>query len=135
MVQPGVARTFMADPIAADTGFLARFLICEPPSTIGTRLQAAVCYEPAALAGFDARLREILDTQLPMDAETRELSRIIPLSREARALLVAFADEVEEAQAPGGAFAHVTGHASKAAEHAARIAGVLTAWRDLRAPA
>jgi hypothetical protein len=31
--------------------------------------------------------------------------------------------------------AHVTGHASKAAEHAARISGVLTAWGDLRAPA
>ena len=96
MVQPGVARAFMADPMAADTGFLPRFLICEPPSTIGTRLQAAVCYEPAALADFEARLREILDTPLPMDAETRELQpRVIPLSREARAQLVAFADRVE----------------------------------------
>ena len=40
MVQPGVARGFMADPLAADTGFLPRFLICEPPSAIGTRMQA-----------------------------------------------------------------------------------------------
>ena len=31
MVQPTVARAFMADPLAADTGFLPRFLICEPP--------------------------------------------------------------------------------------------------------
>ena len=30
MVQPGVARDFMADPMAADTGFLPRFLICAP---------------------------------------------------------------------------------------------------------
>lgn len=135
MVQPGVARAFMADPMAADTGFLPRFLICEPPSTIGTRLQSAVCHEPAALASFEARLREILETPLPMDAETRELQpRAIPLSREARAQLVAFADRVEGEQLPGGAYAHVTGHASKAAEQAARIAGVLTAWRNLRAP-
>ena len=30
IVQPGVARDFMADPMAADTGFLPRFLMCEP---------------------------------------------------------------------------------------------------------
>ena len=40
MVQPSVARIFMADPLAVDTGFLPRFLICEPQSTIGSRLQA-----------------------------------------------------------------------------------------------
>lgn len=136
MVQPGVAHAFMSDPTAADTGFLPRFLICEPPSTIGTRLQSAVRYDPAALADFETRLQEILDTPLPMDAETCELvPRVIPLSREARAQLVAFADRVEKEQGPGGAYAYVTGYASKAAEHAARIAGVLTAWRDLHASA
>ncbi len=36
-------------------------------------------------------------------------------------------------QAPGGDLAHITGYASKAAEQAARIAGVLTLWRDLDA--
>jgi hypothetical protein len=71
-----------------------------------------------------------------MDAETRELQpRVIPLSREARAQLATFADHVEAEQLPGRAYAYVTGSASKAAEQAARIAGVLTAWRDLHAPA
>jgi hypothetical protein len=42
---------------------------------------------------------------------------------------------VEASQAPGGEFAHVTGYASKAAEQAARIAGVLILWRDLNAAA
>ena len=50
------------------------------------------------------------------------------------ALLVAFADAIETAQAPGGNLAHITGAASKAAEQAARIAGMLTLWRDLDAP-
>lgn len=135
MVQPGVARAFMADPMAADTGFLPRFLICEPPSTIGTRLQSAVRQDGFALPSFGARLRAILDRPLPMDPETRELGpRILPLSREARTLLAGFSDAVEAAQAPGGEFAHVTGYASKAAEQACRIAGVLTAWADLDAP-
>jgi len=135
MVQPGVARAFMADPMAADTGFLPRFLICEPPSTIGTRLQSLTRHDGFALASFADRLRSILNRPMPMDRETRELQpRILSLSPEARALLVGFSDAVEVAQAPGGEYAHVTGYASKAAEQACRIAGVLTAWGDLDAP-
>jgi hypothetical protein len=135
MVQPVVARGFMADPLADGTGFLPRFLTCEPASTIGTRLHAKARPDPAALAAFSGRLRHILDTPLPMDPETRELApRALPLAPGARGLLVQFSDAIEMAQAPGGDLAHVTGYASKAAEHACRIAGVLTLWRDLHAP-
>lgn len=134
MVQPGVARAFMADPMACDTGFLPRFLICEPASTIGTRLQANTRRDDGALAAFAERLREILETPLPMDPETRELHpRHLSLSPDARALLVAFSDTIEAEQANGGTLVHVRGYASKAAEQAARIAGVVTLWRDLNA--
>jgi hypothetical protein len=135
MVQPTVARVFMADPLAADTGFLPRFLICEPPSAIGTRMHANIRRDDLALASLGGRLRDILESPLPMDPETRELKpRTLPLAPEARALLVAFSDVIETAQAPGGHLQHITGTASKAAEQAARIAGVLTLWRDLQAP-
>lgn len=136
MVQPGVARGFMADPLAADTGFLPRFLICEPPSAIGTRMQANARRDEMALSSFAGRLRDILESPLPMESETRELQpRILPLAPEARALLVAFSDAIEAAQAPRADLVHITGTASKAAEQAARIAGVPTLWRDLHAPA
>jgi hypothetical protein len=135
MVQPGVALAFMADPMAADTGFLPRFLICEPPSTIGTRLHALTRRDDTALAGFSGQLRRILETPLPMDPDTRELTpRTLPLDGDARALLVGFSDTIEQAQAPDGDLAHVTGYASKAAEQAVRIAAVLTLWGDLSAP-
>ncbi len=135
MVQPGVARAFMADPMAGDTGFLPRFLISEPPSAIGTRLHALTRHDETGLASFSGRLRDVLDTPMPMEPETRELlPRTLTLSARARALLVAFSDVIEAAQAPGGGLAYVTGYASKAAEQAARIAGVLTLWRDLHAP-
>lgn len=134
MVQPTVARSFMADPLAADTGFLPRFLMCEPPSAIGTRMQANARRDDMALAAFADRLRVILDTALPMDEATRELQpRILGLAPDARTLLAGFADAIEAAQAPGGDLAHVTGTASKAAEQAARIAGVLTLWADINA--
>ncbi len=134
MVQPTVARAFMADPLAADTGFLPRFLMCEPTSAIGTRMQANTRRNDMAMESFARRLSNILDTPLPMDLETRELQpRILSLAPDARALLVAFSDAIEAAQASGGDLAHITGTASKTAEQAARIAGVLTLWRDLEA--
>jgi hypothetical protein len=133
-VQPTVARAFMADPLAADTGFLPRFLICEPPSEIGFRMQANARLDDTALNAFSERLRAILETEMPMDPETRALEpRRLRLNPEARTLLVGFADAIEAAQRPGGDLAHITGTASKAAEQAARIAGVLTLWRDLNA--
>lgn len=134
MVQPGVARAFMADPMAADTGFLPRFLISEPPSTIGTRLHALTRRGEIGLAAFSGRLRDVLETPMPINPDTRELlPRTLALSPSAKALLVSFSDAIEAAQAPAGSLAHVTGYASKAAEQAARIAGVLTLWRDLHA--
>ncbi len=134
MVQPGVARAFMSDPMAGDTGFLPRFLICEPVSTIGTRLHALTNTDDGSLAAFSNRLRDILQTPLPMDPDTRELTpRQVRLSRDAKALLDTFSDAIETAQGAIGNLSHVTGYASKAAEQAARIAGVLTLWRNLDA--
>lgn len=135
MAQPTVARAFMADPLAADTGFLPRFLICEPPSAIGTRLHETARNDWRAVSSFRDRLSAILECGLPMDLESRELQpRCLALSIEAQEMLVRFSDSVERAQCPGGDLANITGTASKAAEQAARIAGVMTLWRDLDAP-
>lgn len=134
MAQPTVARAFMADPLAADTGFLPRFLICEPPSAIGTRLHESARNDWTAISSFSARLRTILDSAMPIDAETGELQpRCLSLSADAREMLVRFSDSVERAQCPDGEMSNITGTASKAAEQAARIAGVITLWRDLDA--
>lgn len=109
MVQPSVARAFMTDPMAADTGFLPRFLICEPPSAIGTRLNGTMRPDTGALDDFAMRMRTILDTP-SMDAETRALApRKLALSDDAKALPMPFHDTIERAPAKGGDLAHVTG--------------------------
>ena len=134
MMQPDVARPLLADGLATGTGFLPRFLITEPPSTIGTRLSAKAQRDGPALWRHGNRLRAILDTPLPMDPDSRELTpRQLPLSADAREKLVVFADRIETHQRPGGTLAQITGFASKAAEQAARIAAVLTLWQDLDA--
>jgi hypothetical protein len=124
----------MADPLAVDTGFLPRFLMCEPQSTIGSRLQANTKHNDIELEVFGNRLRAILEIEMPMDAETRELQpRVLGLASDARELVAAFSDAVEQAQGAGGSLAHITGTASKIAEQACRIAGVLTLWQDINA--
>ncbi len=134
MVQPIVARQFLADPMASGQGFLPRFLITEPPSTIGTRFHADVHSGGDGLQDFSDRLRAILSTPLRMDVETRELlPRTLSLSQAARERLIAFSDDIERRQAHGGDLAHVSGFGSKAAEQACRIAGVLTLWESLKA--
>ena len=136
MAQPVAARPLLADPQAAGQGFLARFLITEPPSTIGTRTRRG--FSPSsteAIAGFKARLMAILETPLPTGSTPQELAPArLPLSEDAHELLSRFYTAVERSQAPGGEMEHVRPYASKAAEQATRIAGVLTLWSDLTAP-
>lgn len=136
MLQPVAARPLLSDPQASGQGFLARFLMTEPPSAIGTRLRRG--HSPVsdmALSAFTARIAAILATPLPVDDNPQELSpRRLPLSHAAKELLWRFYEAVEASQAAGRQMEHVRSYGSKAAEQAARIAGVLMLWADLEAP-
>jgi hypothetical protein len=133
-MQPTILRRFTEDGLADDTGFSARFLICQPKSNIGERLHGEVKSNPTAKAAYEARMQAILSEALPIDEHTGALKpRLLPLSPEAKELLVAFADELEKRQAAHGDLSNVTAAASKASEQAARIAAVLTLWSDLEA--
>jgi len=138
MVQPVAARPLLADPVASGQGFLARFLICEPESTIGHRLSRVFRPESdTAIAAFSAKLRTLLETGLPLREGTQnELEPYsLELSTEARELLLEYYDHTERAQSDGGSMAHIRPYASKSAEQAARIAGVLTLWKNKDAKA
>ena len=136
MLQPVAARPLLSDPQAGGTGFLARFLLTEPASHIGGRLQRG--HSPAsdfAIQAFGARLAAILHAEMPTPGHPQELvPRRLPLAAQARELLWRFHEAVERAQAAGGPMEQVRAYASKAVEQAARIAGVLTLWADLDAP-
>jgi len=135
MAQPVAAQLLLADPLALGHGFLARFLICDPPSAIGTRVRRG--HDPKSedgLAAFTARLMTILRTPMPTTENQQELAPTrLPLSAAAKDLLWTFHETVERDQAPGGRLESVRAFASKSAEQAARIAGVLTLWADLNA--
>ncbi|MTH77563.1 YfjI family protein [Paracoccus aestuariivivens] len=136
MAQPIAARPLLADPQASGQGFLARFLITEPPSLIGTRLRRGHdAGSDLSVAAFAERLSQILATPMPTGDNPQELAPArLPLSAGAKELLWRFYEAAEKSQATGGQMEHVRAYASKSAEQAARIAGVLTLWTDLNSP-
>ena len=136
-MQPVAAEALLSDPMANGQGLLARFLTCRPASRIGTRLRMAKdAKAEAGIVSFAARIRSLLSRDLPLADGTRnELAPpVLPMSQEAREVLTAFGREVEKAQAPGGHFEDARAFASKTAEHAARLAAVLTIYSDPDAP-
>ena len=128
MMQPLVASELFSDPIYMDQGFLARVLCAWPESTAGHRryVHADPALEPA-LQRYWAVLSGLLNTPYPLRPDSRnELQpRLVPLSADAKRVWVAYADCIESQLADGQPLETLRGFASKAAEHAARIAGVL----------
>ena len=137
MMQPLVASELFTDPIYTDQGFLARVLCAWPESTAGNRryVHADPTTDPAMQRYWNT-LTTLLNRVYPLRPETRnELQpRCIPLSAKAKAVWVAYADTIETQLAVGQPLETVRGFASKSAEHAARIAGVLALIQDVNAP-
>ena len=136
MAQPIAARPMLADPVASGQGFLARFLICEPASAIGTRTRRG--YDEISdthIIRFSEKLRALLETEPPLkEANSQELEPpVLVLSSGARELLFEFYEATEIGQIDGGKYASIRPYASKSAEQAARIAGVLSLWDSLEA--
>jgi hypothetical protein len=136
MAQPDVAAIWFNDRLLIDQGLLSRVLATAPEPASGTRMH----HEPsprsdAALKRYGARLLSILERPLPLATGTRnELApRKLPLSADARRLLIAFTDHIEVRLGTGGELAPVRGLANKLPEHAARIAAVLTLINDSEA--
>ncbi|MFC3060468.1 DUF3987 domain-containing protein [Paenirhodobacter populi] len=80
-------------------------------------------------------LRVKLTRSRPTGDNPQELAPVrLPLSQGARELLWRFYQAGEAAQATGRQMEHVRSYGSKAAEQAARIAGVQTLWGGVEAP-
>lgn len=137
MMQPIVARPFLSDPLFKGQGFLARVLLAAPTSLAGKRWfndGAASPYAIRALRRFYGSVDRLLKMPLVVDSATGGL-RLPALSIEgpAKKKLIKFYDELEAEQGADGALREVREWASKAAEHACRIAGVIAMLNDPKA--
>lgn len=133
MVQPEIASVFLSDRLFLSQGFLSRFLVSFPPSTMGTRhWQDSLPESDMALQQYSDRLVSILKRPMPLKEGTQnELSPItIPLSPKAREAWIAFYNVIESQLGPHGALREISGFANKAPEHAARLACAMVYFED-----
>jgi hypothetical protein len=137
MVQPAAASLFLADGTLKDQGLLSRVLVASPESLAGQRIYREAAQEDeAAIRAYGARILSLAERKWPLkDGTPNELEpRVLPLSSNAKEVWVRFADHVERQCGRNGDLAAVADLAAKAAEHAARIAGVITLVEDPDAP-
>ena len=133
MVQPVIAESLLSDPLLGGQGFLPRCLLAWPRTRAGTRsyVEADLSTDPAMLA-YWRRIRDLLERKPALRPDTRnELApRLLGLDRAAKQLFMQLADGIEHSMAPEGPMAQVRAWASKSAEQALRIAGVLAVLDD-----
>ncbi len=130
MMQPDLLPK-LVDKGARNIGFIARFLLSAPLSTMGTRLYVEPPPEWRALDDFDASIKRLLNAEMPIDRSQSDkglLMRLRPpvmfLDPAAKRAFIEYHDSVERELCQFGDFAAVRDVASKSAENAARIAGV-----------
>jgi hypothetical protein len=138
MLQPGAAADFLKDPLLRDQGLLSRILVAAPASLAGTRTyREQDAADDIVIQGYSDQIFLLLQRPWPLAAGTRnELKpRALSLSPAAASIWREFYDHVEGQSGPDGALSGIRDFAAKAAEHAARLAGVLTIVEDVDAAA
>jgi hypothetical protein len=136
MAQPTVADIWLRDPLLTDQGLLSRLLLSAPDSAMGTRFWREGSAEAdKAMVRYGARLLSILEMPLPLAgiAPNELKPSRLSLSPAASRMWVGFSDYIETMLGSDGDLRPISGIANKLAEHAARIAGVLTLVRDISA--
>jgi putative DNA primase/helicase len=123
-VQPEVLDAFMAKngTLARGSGFLARFLMCQPDSTQGQRFYVPPPDTLKHLDYFNSRISDILSCPANIDEDGRLTTTFLRLSPQAMHVWTSFHDEMEEELGVGCRFFGVQDAASKAAENVARLA-------------
>ena len=128
MVQPDAAGDFLSDPVLRDQGLLSRVLVAAPDSIAGARLYRDPRPEDdLAIRRYAATMLRLLEFEWPCEADRpNELSpRQLRIGAQARQMWIEFHDQVEKETRRDGSLAELKDVAGKAAEQAARIAGVL----------
>jgi hypothetical protein len=114
-----------ANGMARGVGLMARFLLGWPLSTMGTRIYREGDLDGPALKCWDNKIQSLLSIPLPAEPNGMALDPpTIFLSDKARANWEEFYNDAEREIGRAGQFGDIADFASKAAENAARIAGV-----------
>lgn len=122
-VNPGIAARLFTHDGLINQGMLSRLLAVAPPGTAGTRMFE----DPPASAAHDLeRYCEQMARLLAFPAKPRQ----VELSADAKQVWINLHDEIEADLGEDGCWAPIADFATKAAEHAIRLAAVQTLWGD-----
>lgn len=129
LVQPVLLTELFNDKLAREQGLLARCLVAQPDTLAGQRSFRPVnALQDPDVELYSRKIKDLLEQppEVWPSGDSYELKpQSMHLSHEAKTLWIAFYNEVEAAQADGKPLASFRPFASKAAEQAARIAGVI----------
>jgi hypothetical protein len=134
LVQPTIADLLFGDDLLINQGLLSRVLAVAPDGTAGSRpFRRLKDAQNSSLGSFKASVLTILNTEIPhADRDLRELRpRTVALNNEAERLWIEFHDHIDTMLVPEGALAPIKSLASKAPEHAARLAATIEGFADL----
>lgn len=105
------------------SGFAARALFAFPPSNQGFRSPNTILRDDARDERYRKRVHELLE--LNLDQKGSESRMVLSFSPEAKQHWFRLQCEIEIEIRPGGRYSEFRDHASKLADNAARVAGVL----------
>jgi len=125
MIQEATLRTFFDQTrgLARGCGFLSRFLVAWPESTMGTRRYSPPTKGSPALSKFNRRITALLNQDVPMDNGILT-PPILALTEDAKAAWIDFHDAIEIQLSDGGDWREIRDIASKAADNAVRLAAL-----------
>jgi hypothetical protein len=133
MMQRVVADKLLGDAVLDGIGLMARMLIVEPKSTVGSRMFRETPAECASvLRDYTDRMVALLMRDPVMAPDTQDVldPPAMSLTADARAMWVSFHDAVETDLRHGGDLHPIPAFGAKMAEHAGRLAAVLSVYAD-----
>jgi hypothetical protein len=133
MVQPSVAADVLSNDMMIGQGILARFLIARPASIQGERpYSGANALDSAPLQKFNRLITKLLSNGFQADSDEGLTLDTIEVTKGSEAYIfwVDFYNDIEEGIKD--TYSHVAPAASKIAEQALRIAGVLAVIDECR---
>jgi hypothetical protein len=126
MFQPILIPDTYGNEFLISQGLLARMLPAWPESHMGRRIhKPSDASDRAVVEEFQTVSAAALNHTL-----TDRTERLLTLSTDARAVCIRFHDQIEAQLGPGGSFSDISGFASKAPEHACRLAALMTLFED-----
>lgn len=136
MVQPRSAKEFLENEGLSDQGLFSRMLIVYPETTCGTRFYKNInIQETKEFVDYCDKIIHIYqkETIYFVDEKKQLHLPFISLTEEAKEEWIRFHDAVEVQLGEHGELAPIRAFANKAAEHALRLAAILTLYHDIDA--